>query len=193
MTETIVLSITSFIGTNIDDIFIDTILFSEAKTKEESKSIICGKYLGIGTLVFLSILGAFGLQLLPQHYIGYLGFVPICLGIKEIIINMKSKENDEENETIRKSTNNIINTALITIANGADNIGVYIPLFAGFMAWQIVVTVCVFLALIAVWCFLGKALADLPVLKRGLKRNKDVIVPVVYIVLGLYILVENFL
>ena len=144
-------------------------------------------------MVFLSILGAFGLQFLPQHYLGYLGLVPICLGIKEIMINMKSKGNEEENDTARKSTNKIINTALITIANGADNIGVYIPLFAGFMAWQIAMAVCVFLVLIAVWCFLGKALADLPVLRIALTRYKAVIVPVVYIVLGIYILLKNFL
>ena len=193
MIETLILSITSFIGTNIDDMFINTLFFSEAKSKADRKSIICGKYLGIGTLIILSILGAYGLQILPQHYIGYLGLVPICLGIKEIIINIKSKGNDEADDNARKSTNKVINTALITMANGADNIGVYIPIFAGFVVWQITLTVCVFLVLIAVWCFLGKAFADLPVLRNLLTKYKTVIVPVVYIALGLYILMKNFM
>lgn len=193
MIETLILSITSFVGTNIDDMFINTLFFSEAETKSDNKSIVCGKYLGIGILIILSILGAFGLQFLPQHYIGYLGLVPICLGIKEIIVNIKSKGEDETDDNARKSTNKVINTALITMANGADNIGVYIPLFAGFTAWQITLTVCVFLVLIAVWCFLGKALADLPVLRNLLMKYKAVIVPVVYIVLGIYILMKNFM
>lgn len=193
MIETLLLSITSFIGTNIDDMFINTLFFSEAETKADGKSIICGKYLGIGTLIILSILGAFGLQFLPQHYIGYLGFVPICLGIKEIIANIKSNSGDESDDNGRKSTNKVINTALITTANGADNIGIYIPLFAGFAMWQITLTVCVFLVLIAVWCFLGKALADLPVLRNFLTKYKAVIVPVVYIALGVYILMKNFM
>lgn len=57
--ETLILSITSFIGTNIDDMFINTLFFSEAETKADGKRIICGKYLGIGTLIILSILGAY--------------------------------------------------------------------------------------------------------------------------------------
>ena len=192
MIETFILSITSFIGTNIDDMFINTLFFSEAETKADVKSIVCGKYLGTGALVVLSILGAFGLQFLPQHYIGYLGFVPICLGIKEIIANIKSNDNDEPDDNERKSTNKMINTAIITMANGADNIGVYIPLFAGFTVWQIILTVCVFAVLIAVWCFLGKALADLPVLRNLLTKYKAFIVPVVYIALGVYILMKTF-
>lgn len=192
MIETLIVGITSFVGTNIDDMFINTLFFSEAETRTDNKSIICGKYLGIGLLIALSILGAFGLQFLPQHYIGYLGLVPICLGIKEIITSIKSTGNDESDDNGRKSTNKMINTAIITMANGADNIGVYIPLFAGFTEWQIILTVCVFLVLIGVWCFLGKALADLPVLRNLLTKYKAVIVPIVYIVLGIYILMKNF-
>lgn len=191
MIETLVLSIASFVGTNIDDIFINTLFFSEAKTKADDKGIVCGKYLGIGTLIILSILGAFGLQFLPQHYIGYLGLVPICLGIKEVISIIKSKGNDEEDPNKNKSTNKIMNTALITMASGADNIGVYVPLFAGFSPWQIMMAVGVFMVLIAVWCLLGKMLADLPALKKLLTKYKTVIVPIVYIGLGVYILMKN--
>ena len=190
MFETLILSIASFVGTNIDDMFLNTLFFSDTKTKEEKKSIVYGKYIGIGILIVLSILGALGLQFLPQQYIGYLWFLPICLGIKEIIVNINSRDNG--NDPIITSANKMMNTALITIANGADNIGVYIPLFTGFMTWQIILTVCIFLVLIAVWCFLGIVLAELPVLKMFLTKYKFVIVPLVYIVLGIYIILKNF-
>ncbi|MBQ8638967.1 MAG: cadmium resistance transporter [Lachnospiraceae bacterium] len=191
--ETLILSITSFVGTNIDDMFINTLFFSEAETGADRNCIVCGKYLGTGILVLLSILGAFGLQFLPQRFIGCLGLIPIGLGVKEIIGSLKSKGIDEADEDAEKSTNRVINTALITMANGADNIGVYIPLFAGFAVWQILLTVCVFFVFIAVWCFLGKALADLPVLRNLLSKYKTVIVPIVYIALGGYILLKNYM
>ena len=196
MIETFILSITSFVGTNIDDIFINTLFFAEAKTKADNRNIVIGKYLGIGALILLSVLGAFGLQFLPQQYIGYLGLVPIGLGIKEIIVAIKSRKADKAEEadgTVRKSANKVLNTALITMANGADNIGVYVPLFSGFAVWQTVMTVFVFSILIAAWCFLGKCLARLPVLNNILTRYKTIIVPVVYIALGIYILLKNFL
>ena len=196
MVETFILSITSFIGTNIDDIFINTLFFTEAKTKADNRNIVIGKYLGIGALILLSVLGAFGLQFLPQQYIGYLGLVPIGLGIKEIIVTIKSRKADkaaESEETAPKSANKVLNTALITMANGADNIGVYIPLFAGFAVWQILLTIGVFLILIAVWCLLGKLLANLPVVKNIIEKYKTVILPIVYIALGVYILLKNLL
>lgn len=188
MIETLILSITSFIGTNIDDMFIDVLFFSQAKSRDDIRSIFIGKYLGIGALVLVSIFGAFGLQFLPQNYIRYLGIIPIGLGIKEIINNLKHNEEETSNQK-RKVTGMLFNVILVTIVNGADNIGVYIPLFAGFQAWQIVVMVCVFVILIAVWCWLGKIMAELPVLRKFMVKYKELIVPVVFIGLGIYILV----
>lgn len=196
MIETFILSITSFVGTNIDDIFINTLFFTEAKTKADNRNIVIGKYLGIGALILLSVLGAFGLQFLPQQYIGYLSLVPIGLGIKEIIVAFQSRKADkagEAKETAQKSANKVLNTALITMANGADNIGVYIPLFVGFAVWQTLLAIGVFLILIAVWCLLGKFLANLPIVKNIIEKHKIVIVPIVYIALGVYILLKNLL
>lgn len=186
--ETILLSITAFIGTNIDDIFLNTLFFTEAKTKSDARNIVLGKYIGIGALFFFSIFGASGLHFLPQRYIGWLGLVPIGFGIKEIV---RSRKTDETDGTVRKSLSKVWNAALVTMANGADNIGVYIPLFAGFAVWQILLAVCVFLILIAVWCQLGRILANLPVVKNSLEKYKTAVVPVVYIALGVYILLKN--
>lgn len=190
MIETIILSFSSFIGTNIDDLFITTLFFSDEKLKAKTKSIVIGKYIGISALVLLGLLGAFGLKFIPQRYIGYLGFIPIGLGIKEIIVGRKGKS-DEESVEKSKSANAVLNVALITMANGADNIGVYIPLFTGFVLWQMIVCITIFFVLIAVWCFFGKKIAEIPVLKTFLSKYKTVIVPVVYIALGLYIFVKN--
>jgi len=191
MMETILLSITAFIGTNIDDIFLNTLFFTGAKTKSDERNIVLGKYIGIGALVFFSILGAFGLQFLPPRYIGWLGLVPIGLGVKEILTAVRSENADETDAAVTKSSNKIWNTALITMASGADNIGIYVPLFAGFAAGQILLAVCVFLILIAVWCQLGRILANLPVVKNSLEKYRTAVVPVVYIALGVYILWEN--
>ena len=144
MITTLILSIASFIGTNIDDLFIDMLFFSEARTKADCNGIVLGKYLGIGILTLISILGACGLQILPQKYIGCLGLVPICLGIREIICLIKQQEDEDGEDTVPRSASLVINVALITIASGADNIGVYVPLFAGFTAGEILMAVGVF-------------------------------------------------
>ena len=81
MLEILILSITSFIGTNIDDFIIDIFFFSSAESKKDIFHIFLGKYLGIGILVLISLMGSMGLEFLPVQYIGVLGLIPIWLVI----------------------------------------------------------------------------------------------------------------
>ena len=191
--ETVIAVIMSFVGTNIDDIFIDTIFWAQADTKRKIHSVIVGKYLGIGALVLLSCLGAYFLHSVPQNYIGFLGFVPILIGIKEWISYLKNKKqafSDDSEEKPDFSKGLILNVALVTMSNGADNIGVYMPLFASYTIFQMMIVVIVFALMIALWCLLSKKLADLPGLRIFLLRYKHIVVPVVFVILGVYIIVE---
>lgn len=72
------------------------------------------------------------LSFLPQQYIGLLELIPIRLGIKEIVCNFKRKSTDESDEQTQKAGGLVWSVLFVTVANGADNIGVYIPLFAGY-------------------------------------------------------------
>lgn len=194
MLETLIATIMSFVGTNIDDIFINTLFFAQASSKRDIRSVVIGKYLGIGGLVLLSLLGAFGLQFIPQQYIGFLGLIPIMLGIKEWVGYLKSRnasDSEEEEKKADPSKGMVLNVVLVTIANGADNIGVYIPLFAGYTPIQMAVVVVIFALMIALWCLLGKKLSDLPVLRSFLLKYKYIMVPVVFVILGIYILIKS--
>ena len=153
--EIIILSITSFIGTNIDDMIINIFFFSSAKGIKDMLYITLGKYLGIGLLVLLSVVSSFGLSFLPIEYVGYLGLIPISLGIKEIISNHREHNGDNHEAESKESSNVLWNVALVTIANGADNIGVYIPLFTFFSLQQYVVFCGIFILMTALWCLLG--------------------------------------
>lgn len=193
MIETVIASIMSFAGTNIDDIFIDTLFFAQADTKRKVWSVMIGKYLGIGFLVLLSLLGAFFLQSVPKEYIGFLGLVPIALGIKEWIGYLRSRRRattDDLEEKQDISRGFLWSVVLITISNGADNIGVYMPLFAGYTVFQMIIVIIVFAVMIALWCLLGKKLSDLPGVRDFLLRYKYLIVPIVFILLGIYIMIE---
>ncbi|MBQ8837296.1 MAG: cadmium resistance transporter [Clostridia bacterium] len=175
MPSSVITSIVSFIGTNIDDIFILTLFFAQCK----ALTVVLGQYLGMGALVGVSLLGAFGLSFIPEGYIHWLGVIPILLGVKAIF----DRREDES-----KSGTGVFGIALITVANGADNIGVYIPLFAGYSLPESLLAVAIFAVMTALWCFLGKKLASLPWLSAFLQKYKRVIVPVVFIALGAYIL-----
>lgn len=107
--KTIILTVISFVATNIDDLVIDTFFFTEIKNKKDIKIVVLGKYLGLGFLVLVSIITSFGLNFIPFAYIRYLGFIPLYLGIKEII-----HYKDDEEVKVKQSSNLMSNVILIT-------------------------------------------------------------------------------
>lgn len=187
MIATIFAAAAAFIGTNVDDILILTFFFAQADSRRGRWAVTAGQYLGIGTLTAMSMLGSRVLQLIPAQYIGLMGLIPIALGIQEIVPNRK-----EEDTPAEKAASDALQVMLITLANGADNIGVYLPLFAGYSAPQLAVTAVSFALLTTLWCFFGLKLASLPVLNRLIKRYRRILVPAVYLLLGVYILAEGF-
>lgn len=62
---------------------------------------------------------------------------------------------------------NVLKVSSVTIANGADNIGIYIPLFTRMNLMGIVVTVMIFGILIALWYFIGEKLAEHPFIQKN--------------------------
>ena len=82
----------------------------------------------------------------------------------------------------------IIKIALVTISNGADNLGVYMPLFASFQMTEMLMVLIVFAVMVAIWCILSKKLADLPGLRGFLLKHKETLVPIIYVALGVYIM-----
>lgn len=189
--ETILTGILSFAATNMDDIVIDTILFAQSEKKKDTCAIVLGKYIGIGLLVLVSLLGAYFLKTVPRMYIRLLGLIPIYLGVKQGWEKHKHDENEELADTEQQVHGLAVSVALITIANGADNIGVYIPLFASFSTGQMIILCAVFAFMIALWCILAKRISNLPILNQFLIRYKHVLVPVVFVLLGVYILMQK--
>ena len=107
--KTIILTVISFVATNIDDLVIATFFFTEIKNKKDIKIVVLGKYLDLGFLVLVSIIASFGLNFILFAYIRYLGFIPLYLGIKEIIHNK-----DDEEVKVKQSSNLMSNVILIT-------------------------------------------------------------------------------
>ena len=189
MTGIIIAALFSFAATNVDDLFINMFFFAQADTAKKAQMIVIGKYLGIGALFSVSLAGAWFAQALPHSALRLLGIVPIALGIRSWL----HRNDDLSADTPSANDSLAISTAVITIANGADNIGVYAPLFAGFDLGQKMLCVLLFMVMTVLWCALAALIAAQPQLKTILRRYRRVLVPVVLMLLGLYILLTNLL
>lgn len=200
---TILSALGSFIVTNIDDIFVLMLLFSQASSQAKAsngrtvkgnciypKDIVIGQYLGFALLVLISLLATFGVTLIPDQWVGLLGLIPIYLGVKLFI-----KGEDEDEGAILPSLNKFnkfyLSVAFITFANGGDNIGIYVPFFSTLNNNQLVITVVTFFIMVAVWCLIGYRLARFRYVSETLEKYGRWVIPIVFIGLGFYIMAEN--
>ncbi|MDQ4138927.1 MAG: cadmium resistance transporter [Bacteroidota bacterium] len=187
----LVTSILTFVSTNIDDIFILVLFYGNPRFKE--KEIIAGQLIGILALTGASLLASLIGLLIDKPYIGLFGLIPIYLGAKALWTLVKNKENEEAVtiEEKKLARNNLLSVAGTTFANGGDNIGIYVPLFATLTWTSKFVMVLVFIAMTFLWCYAARYLTQHPYVARAVNKYGHLVTPFVLILLGLYILYEN--
>ncbi|MFJ3658731.1 cadmium resistance transporter [Streptomyces nigra] len=182
-----------FAVTNIDDILILALFFAQGAGRPGStRRIVLGQYLGFAAILAVAVAAAFGATFLPESAIPYLGLLPLALGLKVAWQTWKDHRDwDEEAEQTRAGGPSPLEVAAVTFANGGDNIGVYVPVFATAGIGGMTAYAAVFLVLVAVWCFAGKFFATRPVIAKALARWGHVLLPLVLIAIGLLILIEG--
>ncbi len=202
----------AFVATNIDDIVVLMVFFSNATF--HARNIVIGQYLGIGSLTAISSLGSLLSLVVPSYIIGLMGLVPIAIGIKELY-ELRSnkdriKEEEDEKELSKKKKLlqqrekqigirhhpylSFLTVAAVTISNGGDNIGIYTPLFASYnSSLEVTTLISVFMAMTAIWCTMGYYLVRHPLFEKRMRFFGRVALPFVLIGLGIYIMTESFL
>jgi cadmium resistance transport/sequestration family protein len=179
-----------FVGTDVDDLIVLTLLFLSARANGTPRpwQIWLGQYAGIAVLMLVSALAALGLTLVPDRWVGLLGLIPIGLGGWGLISAFRGGGEQDEKPPMAAGT---LSVAGITIANGADNIAVYTPLFRTLGIADSVVLVVVFAVLVAVWCAVASWLGSHRAVIAVIERWGHWIVPMVFIVIGALIVAES--
>ena len=177
-----VASVTTFAATNLDDIFLLTVFFAR---RVPTRRIVAGQYLGFTAIVAVSYALVWGVTLtIPRVWIRILGILPLAIGVKELVRMHRFKTIHAERADGSLS---VLSIAAITLANGADNVGVYVPFFVASRAHLRLVLV-VYGLLVLVWCAVGKWFGRHVLVLKSLTRWGRWIVPSVLIGLGGYIL-----
>ena len=197
MGQTIISAIGVYISTSIDYLIILIILFAQLSQNKQKWHIYAGQYLGTGLLVGVSLFAAYVVNFVPEAWmVGLLGLIPIYLGIRFAIVGEGEEEEEEEEEIIEKLEQSKANqlfwtVTLLTIASGGDNLGIYIPYFASLDWAQTLVALLVFAIGVIIFCELSRVLSSIPLISETIEKYKRIIVPLVFILLGLYIMYES--
>jgi cadmium resistance protein CadD (predicted permease) len=206
LVEIIITGIASFAATNLDDIIVLTVFFAQVNSSFRPKHIIFGQYLGFIAIILVSLPGFLGGLVLDKKWIGILGFLPIIIGISKLL---SRKNNETEVQTVTEEISSLqsgassmsifssiispqtYKVAAVTFANGGDNIGIYVPLFASSNLTKLGIILSIFIVMIAVWCCIAYQLTRNLLIANLLTNRGDAIVPFVLIALGIYILIDS--
>lgn len=134
-------------------------------------------------------------MVIPQEYLRFLGLIPLALGVKaaigEIRERVGSKDFEDEDEAQLKGKKVSVGAvALVTMANGGDEVAAYLPVFALSTWWQIALFCAVFLVLAGVLLALARFITGRMGLAEVLERFEAIIFPSVLILLGVLILAD---
>ncbi|AFY31845.1 cadmium resistance transporter [Calothrix sp. PCC 7507] len=198
--------IIAFAATNIDDIIILLLFFSQVDANFRRRHVVIGQYLGFTAIIIASLPGFFGGLVIRRELIGLLGLLPIAIGFKQLL---HQEPENTEIQTVttdfkQSSPHNPILSFLfsilhpqtykvvaVTVANGGDNISIYIPLFAGHSFASLGIILSVFLVMLGFWCAIAYWLSRHASIAYILSRYGKHVIPFVLISLGLFIMYER--
>lgn len=190
MLETLAVGAALFTSTNIDDIFLLMAFFADPRL--DRRAVVAGQFLGIGALVAVSAAAAACAVAVPRQWIALLGLAPLAIGLHRLWTAWRSGSSAGGGEEAARPveagfTSQVLSVAGVTAANGGDNIGVYVPVFA--RDFGVVPLLCaVFAAMTAIWCVAGHFLVNHRLLAATMRRLSALLLPYVLIGLGLWIL-----
>ena len=182
-----------FAVTNIDDILILALFFAQgAGHRHTTRNIAAGQYLGFAGILAVAVAAAFGATFLPDERRSLPRPAAARAGRQGRRPGVAAPQRRRRGRTATRTAGPAsLAVAAVTFANGGDNIGVYVPVFATAGAGGMAVYVIVFLVLVAVWVAAGRYFATRPIIAKALSRWGHLLLPVVLIGIGLLILVEG--
>ncbi|MGC0144320.1 Cadmium resistance protein CadD, predicted permease [Georgenia satyanarayanai] len=184
-----------FVATNIDDIIILSLFYARgAGQRGTTRKILLGQYLGFGGILLAAVVVSLGARsFLPEDALPYFGLIPLALGLYAAWRAWRNRDDDDDDEEAKVADKQVgvLTVAAVTFANGGDNIGVYVPVFATASTTAIIAYCLVFLALVSLLVLAAKYVATRRPVAEVLERWEHILFPLVLIGLGIVILLEG--
>jgi len=153
------------------------------------RHVVFGQYIGIAVLYVVSVVAALIALVISPVYVGMLGIAPIAIGARKLWnFRLERTETESERNLSGQTPRRVVAVAAVTLANGGDNLGTYIPVFATRTLSEITFIGAVFLIMTAIWLVVAHWLVNHRTLGFPIRRYGHRIVPFVLIGLGILVL-----
>jgi len=174
----------AFASTNMDNLLL--LVGWQIGGGVSSRRLFAGYLLGmLGVLLIAVIIGLVG-YLVPVHYLGYLGVVPVLLGVRLLL--KQFRRGPGEAEPLASAMGGVLAVASTQLSNGVDTVLVFAPLLADSEIVFDLEIAALFVVLIVLWFLLARMLSGHVGRLPAIDRLGRWLAPLVMIGVGLYIL-----
>ena len=188
MVATVVLAVGLYATTNIDNFVVLVAFYSDRSYR--AAQVTAGAFLGLAVIVAVSVAGAAAASAVPRADVGLLGLVPLTLGALKLVGLLQGRRPAGPATATLGRHRPLVVTA-VTVGSGGDNVAAYVPIFAARPFGDGAVIVAVFVVAAALWCAGASAIARSRWTGRAMDRAGHIVVPLVYLGLGISILVAS--
>lgn len=208
---TLQIALAAGLATTFDDNIYLTGFFANVNRSFRPQHVVVGELIGFSLLISISLIGLLLGKLLPTEWLGWMGMFPILIGLRNLVDYLRvgnGDDQDQETSQLRYSgltgfaprrlslfavirDRRTYAVSLVTIANGSNNLSIYIPLFASLRTPQLTVVLPVPYAYVVLWLLLSFHLTRTPGLALLLNRYAPIFFPFVLIWLGFRILTDS--
>jgi len=180
-------ALAAFASTNLDNLLLLTVL--QGQPRQPKLALFLGYVGAVVAIVLLGIVATNLAHVLPVDKVGYLGFVPIGLGLYRLASLGRSTTDGEAR--VAGSALGTGAVATLTIANGGDTFAVLLPLFADTaesLTWVLAGTI---VAAAMLWFAVSRTISARVWVRRTLLRVERWLVPALLISVGTYIVLNS--
>jgi cadmium resistance protein CadD (predicted permease) len=181
------IGVVAFVTTNLDDMVV--LLAFLADPACSPAAVVLGQFLGFSGIVVMSFGAALAARRIDPTWIGLLGLIPLTIGVRRLVQIRRPARPAGAAPVL--SHWQALTVAGVTVANGGDNFGLYTPMFAAGTFASSAILVVVFYLMLALWCGLAWSLVRHPVVAACIRRRARLVVPLLYIALGLWVLAKS--
>jgi len=184
MYSLLAVTVVSFIGTTLDNLLMLTLLRASGTA---ARDIAVGFLLGSTVVLLLCAAGTGLASVLPVRYLGYLGIVPVGLGVAGLAAALRGGQATDGTA----AGAGITSIASLQIASSFDTLVAFLPLFADTLrplGWVIATG---FTVMSVLWLLIAFALARVPAVTDSIRPIERYARPLVLVLVGIYVLMNT--
>lgn len=180
----IILVASTYVATNVDNLLL---LVGWMLGRQESAGRILAGY-SLAAIAILLASWSLGLSagMIPTSYVGYLGLIPIFLGVSLLVQQVRGRKDASTSMNPQKLSLFAVATTLF--ANSADTMLVFSPLLADSETGTDYVIMSAYLAVALIWYLVALYFSRHAARLQGVSVAAQWLAPLMMIVVGCYIL-----